>query len=408
MNCSSVCSPREEAAGLGVEVVELALDDRDQVPGDVVVDLRVLERAALALARLGLGVIDVELVLGGDPLGGGRCLRGGGGLHGASHITQIPIGIRVFRALTAAPEALGSCECRLRLCGILIVAASLGLCASPANAAAAKKPKLSIAAASVTEGNAGTSSITFAVKLSKKSKKPVSADYATADGSATAPSDYASSRGTVTVKRKKTRAEITIAVAGDTSVESNETFLVVLSNPKRAKLAAPTAQGTIVNDDSAPPNTDPPGTDPPVPTGADIQLAGVRLRPAPVRGGSPVDEQLTVTNAGPEGADGVSIAVTLPAGSVLNTTWSSPSCSAGGSGRIARSGHWRPGRVKRSSSQPMFRPRTRRRISRFRRWLRRARRAIRPPGTPASSTASRSGPATGRLRRRPSRCRATG
>ena len=58
----------EEAAGLGVEVVELALDDRDQVPGDVLVDLGVLERAELALALLGLGVVDVELVLGGDPL----------------------------------------------------------------------------------------------------------------------------------------------------------------------------------------------------------------------------------------------------------------------------------------------------------------------------------------------------
>ena len=75
MNCSSVCSPREEAAGLGVEVVELALEDRDQVPGDVLVDLGVLERAELALALLGLGVVDVELVLGGDPLGGGGAAR---------------------------------------------------------------------------------------------------------------------------------------------------------------------------------------------------------------------------------------------------------------------------------------------------------------------------------------------
>ncbi len=47
----------EELAGLGVEVVELALEDRDHVPGDVLVDLGVLERAELALALLLLALM---------------------------------------------------------------------------------------------------------------------------------------------------------------------------------------------------------------------------------------------------------------------------------------------------------------------------------------------------------------
>ena len=38
---------REEPAGLGLEVVELPLEDRDHVPGHVLQDLGVLERAAL-------------------------------------------------------------------------------------------------------------------------------------------------------------------------------------------------------------------------------------------------------------------------------------------------------------------------------------------------------------------------
>ena len=42
----------EELLGFVVEVVELALDDRDDVPGDVLVRLRVLERAGAALAAL--------------------------------------------------------------------------------------------------------------------------------------------------------------------------------------------------------------------------------------------------------------------------------------------------------------------------------------------------------------------
>ena len=51
----------QESRGLGVEVVELALEDRDEVPRDVFVDLGVLERADLALALLRLGEVLVEL-----------------------------------------------------------------------------------------------------------------------------------------------------------------------------------------------------------------------------------------------------------------------------------------------------------------------------------------------------------
>ena len=55
-----------ELGGLGVEVVELPLEDRDHVAGDVLVDLGVLERADLALAGLVASVADLELVLLGD------------------------------------------------------------------------------------------------------------------------------------------------------------------------------------------------------------------------------------------------------------------------------------------------------------------------------------------------------
>ena len=51
----------EELLGFVVEVVELALDDRDHVPGDVLVGLRVLERAGAALAALLLVLVDYDL-----------------------------------------------------------------------------------------------------------------------------------------------------------------------------------------------------------------------------------------------------------------------------------------------------------------------------------------------------------
>ena len=52
MNSSSGMSPGEEFGGLGLEVVELPLDDRDHVPGHVLQDLGVRERAALGGRRI--------------------------------------------------------------------------------------------------------------------------------------------------------------------------------------------------------------------------------------------------------------------------------------------------------------------------------------------------------------------
>ena len=52
--------PAQEAGRLGVEVVEFPLEDRDHVARDVVVDLRVLERAGLALAVLLLARVLLE------------------------------------------------------------------------------------------------------------------------------------------------------------------------------------------------------------------------------------------------------------------------------------------------------------------------------------------------------------
>ena len=75
-----------EPRGLGVEIVELALEDRDEVPGDVLVDLGVLERPDLALALLRLGEVLVEL----GRIGGRLRLRGGGRRLHADAVLQNP------------------------------------------------------------------------------------------------------------------------------------------------------------------------------------------------------------------------------------------------------------------------------------------------------------------------------
>ena len=62
-------------------------------------------------------------------------------------------------------------------------------------------------------------------------------DYATADGSAVAPGDYAAASGTLTFSAGQTAKQIVVAVNGDTTVETTETFTVNLSNPTNATIA---------------------------------------------------------------------------------------------------------------------------------------------------------------------------
>ena len=113
-------------------------------------------------------------------------------------------------------------------------------------------PTLAVADSSVTEGNSGTSDLAFTVTLSAAAASPVTVAYATANGTATAGSDYAASAGTLTFAAGETSKVVHVQVTGDTTVEANETLTLNLSSPNGATLAHGTATGTIVNDDTAP------------------------------------------------------------------------------------------------------------------------------------------------------------
>jgi len=60
------------------------------------------------------------------------------------------------------------------------------------------QPGLSINDVSVTEGNSGTTTATFTVTLSAASNQTVNVNFATANGTATAPTDYLATSGTLT------------------------------------------------------------------------------------------------------------------------------------------------------------------------------------------------------------------
>ena len=111
-------------------------------------------------------------------------------------------------------------------------------------------PTLSINSVSQAEGNSGPTDFTFTVTLSSAASANVTVNWTTADGTATAGSDYTAGSGTLTFSPGELTKTLTVPVIGDTTVEPDETFVVNLSNPSNATLAQPQGTGTIRNDDS--------------------------------------------------------------------------------------------------------------------------------------------------------------
>jgi hypothetical protein len=110
-------------------------------------------------------------------------------------------------------------------------------------------PSLEIADATVTEGNTGTALAVFTVTLSAPSAQPVTVQYATANGTATAGSDYQARNGTLSIPAGQTSGTITVPVIGDRLGEPTETFAVNLSSPTNATVGDGRGIGTIVDDE---------------------------------------------------------------------------------------------------------------------------------------------------------------
>ena len=116
-------------------------------------------------------------------------------------------------------------------------------------------PTLSIADATVAEGNSGNTPALFTVTLSAATTSAVSVGYTIAGDTATAGTDFVATGGTVTFAAGETQKTITVPVVGDTLQESNERFLVTLSGAVNATIAKASGQGTILDDDGPPAST---------------------------------------------------------------------------------------------------------------------------------------------------------
>ncbi|MEI7815979.1 MAG: S8 family serine peptidase [Desulfuromonadales bacterium] len=152
----------------------------------------------------------------------------GGGLN--SYVTYTPTtsGTYYLAAREAGNNATGSYSAKVR-----------------------QIPSVSIADATVTEGNAGTINLVFTLTLSTASPTTVTVTAATS-GTATATysSDYVPTSGTVTFLPGQTSATFTVQVLGDYIFEPTESFHVLLSSPTNAMLGNSDAYGYIFDNDS--------------------------------------------------------------------------------------------------------------------------------------------------------------
>ena len=104
---------------------------------------------------------------------------------------------------------------------------------------------LSISDVSVAEGNIGTTAAVFTVSLAGASASTVTVNYATADGTAQAGSDYVAANGSLSFAPGETSKTITVQVNGDTTYELDETFTVNLSGAVNATVSKAQGTGTI-------------------------------------------------------------------------------------------------------------------------------------------------------------------
>ena len=112
-----------------------------------------------------------------------------------------------------------------------------------------RRPMLVVGDAVAAEGSG---SVTLRVSLSRVSGVDVTVEYQTVDGTATSPSDFSRTSGTVTVPAGQRSATILVPITGDDLHEPAETFMLVVTAATNADLPLEPATVTILDDDAAP------------------------------------------------------------------------------------------------------------------------------------------------------------
>jgi Ca2+-binding RTX toxin-like protein len=139
--------------------------------------------------------------------------------------------------------------------GIALATFNVGAVLSAASFVVTPTPpvgSISVDDVSVVEGDSGTRTVTFTV--SRTGTAAFVIDFATADGTASAGSDYLANSGTLTFADGQMSQTVTVTINGDVSFEPNETFFLNLTNASNGGVILDgQGLGTVTNDDAAPP-----------------------------------------------------------------------------------------------------------------------------------------------------------
>ncbi len=112
-------------------------------------------------------------------------------------------------------------------------------------------PTVSVADASVLEGPGAT--LDFVVTMSNPSSRVVTVDYSTADGTATQPTDYTATSGTLTFNPGDPLTQtVSVPVMNNTIYTGNRALTFGLVSAVHATIAGAGATGSIIDDDPPP------------------------------------------------------------------------------------------------------------------------------------------------------------
>jgi uncharacterized protein YhjY with autotransporter beta-barrel domain len=136
------------------------------------------------------------------------------------------------------------------MCSLLAGAALSFIVFAPSVAQAAIRIRVFDVDLRAAEGNAGTRTVTVVAVADSPAQIPITGDYRTFDGTATAAdNDYVPTDGHFIIPAGTTTAMIDMYIVGDLRVEADETFKLAFSHIQGASPSAEDVVLTIVNDD---------------------------------------------------------------------------------------------------------------------------------------------------------------
>lgn len=113
-------------------------------------------------------------------------------------------------------------------------------------------PSISLGAASVIEGNAGTIPANFPLTVSNSINRQITLSYSITSGTASPGSDFNGSTTPVTIDPGGVTGNVVVQINGDQTYETDETFTINITTSLNAFILNSQVLGTIVNDDPLP------------------------------------------------------------------------------------------------------------------------------------------------------------